>query len=219
MGRPSKCTEEFQRDAVDLVRSSGRPINQVARELGMSHEALRNWVRKRERQTGTPAEASGAGVASPRTRPGPATPRRSAPQRRRRTPHYSTAVAPARGRSGSARSSASAGPMVSTGVGPGPRWTGRSRSTTLDPELALSGGLAMNRWPQLTLTYRGAPDYSSMTIFVIGTVSCGVTVSIAPRTLKYDLLQCRSGPLQRGGLIRCRGQVGELSFGRRSCGA
>ncbi|WP_406063194.1 transposase [Micromonospora sp. NBC_00860] len=35
-------TEEFQRDAVDLVRSSGRPINQVARELGMSHESLRH---------------------------------------------------------------------------------------------------------------------------------------------------------------------------------
>ncbi len=63
LGRPSKYTEEFQRDAVDLVRSSGRPINQVARELGMSHETLRNWVRKRERQTGTPAAASGAGVA------------------------------------------------------------------------------------------------------------------------------------------------------------
>ncbi len=61
LGRPSKYTEEFQRDAVDLVRSSGRPINQVARELGMSHETLRNWVRKRERQT--PAAASGAGVA------------------------------------------------------------------------------------------------------------------------------------------------------------
>ncbi|MGI5215865.1 IS3 family transposase [Plantactinospora sp. CA-290183] len=53
MGRPSKYTEEFQRDAVDLVRSSGRPINQVARELGMSHETLRNWVRKQERQAGT----------------------------------------------------------------------------------------------------------------------------------------------------------------------
>lgn len=63
LGRPSKYTEEFQRDAVDLVRSSGRPINQVARELGMSHETLRNWVRKRERQTGTPAAASDAGVA------------------------------------------------------------------------------------------------------------------------------------------------------------
>ncbi|MFF0819749.1 transposase [Micromonospora haikouensis] len=32
-----------------MVRSSGSPINQVARELGMSHETLRNWVRKQER--------------------------------------------------------------------------------------------------------------------------------------------------------------------------
>ncbi|WP_245648031.1 transposase [Micromonospora rosaria] len=63
LGRPSKYTEEFQRDAVDLVRSSGRPINQVARELGMSHETLRNWVRKRERQTGTGPAASGGGVS------------------------------------------------------------------------------------------------------------------------------------------------------------
>lgn len=63
LGRPSKCTEEFQRDAVDLVHSSGRPINQVARELGMSHETLRNWVRKRERQTGTGTAVSGDGVS------------------------------------------------------------------------------------------------------------------------------------------------------------
>jgi transposase len=53
LGRPSKNTEEFRRDAVDLVRSSGRPINQVARELGMSHETLRNWVRKQDQQTGS----------------------------------------------------------------------------------------------------------------------------------------------------------------------
>lgn len=63
LGRPSKYTEEFQRDAVDLVRSSGRPVNQVARELGMSHETLRNWVRKQERQLGTGAAASGGGVS------------------------------------------------------------------------------------------------------------------------------------------------------------
>ncbi|MEU5552855.1 IS3 family transposase [Micromonospora sp. NPDC047793] len=63
MGRPSKYTEEFQRDAVDLVGSSGRPINQVARELGLSHETLRNWVRKRERQAGTGPAASGDGVS------------------------------------------------------------------------------------------------------------------------------------------------------------
>ncbi|MFI7517318.1 IS3 family transposase [Micromonospora echinofusca] len=59
MGRPSKYTEEFRRDAVDLVRSSQRPINQVARELGMSHETLRNWVRAAERRTGASATVSG----------------------------------------------------------------------------------------------------------------------------------------------------------------
>ncbi len=63
MGRPSKYTEEFQRDAVDLVRSSGRPINQVARELGMSHETLRNWVRKQERPSGTGAPSARDGVS------------------------------------------------------------------------------------------------------------------------------------------------------------
>ncbi|MET7752687.1 transposase [Micromonospora sp. NPDC005367] len=50
LGHPSKYTEESRRDAVDLVRSSQRPINQVARELGMSHETLRNWVRAAERR-------------------------------------------------------------------------------------------------------------------------------------------------------------------------
>jgi transposase len=50
LGRPSKYTEEFKRDAVDLVRSSGRPINHVARELGLCHETLRNWVRAAEPQ-------------------------------------------------------------------------------------------------------------------------------------------------------------------------
>ncbi len=65
LGRPSKYTQEFRRDAVELVRSSGRPINEVARELGMSHETLRNWVRKLEQQTlGTGSAApAGAGLS------------------------------------------------------------------------------------------------------------------------------------------------------------
>ncbi|GAB1641395.1 transposase [Krasilnikovia sp. MM14-A1259] len=59
LGRPSKYTQEFRADAVELVRSSGRPINEVARELGLSHETLRNWVRKDE-------QAAGAGSAGAR---------------------------------------------------------------------------------------------------------------------------------------------------------
>ncbi|MEU5845302.1 transposase [Saccharopolyspora shandongensis] len=44
LGRPSEYSDEFRRDAVELVRSTGRPISQVARELGMNHETLRNWA-------------------------------------------------------------------------------------------------------------------------------------------------------------------------------
>jgi transposase len=58
VGRPSKYSEEFRRDAVALVRSTGRPINQVARELGLSHETLRSWVRRDriDRGAGQPGE-------------------------------------------------------------------------------------------------------------------------------------------------------------------
>ncbi|GAB1641383.1 transposase [Krasilnikovia sp. MM14-A1259] len=62
LGRPSKYTQEFRADAVELVRSSGRPINEVARELGLSHETLRNWVRKHEQQTSGPGAGSAAGA-------------------------------------------------------------------------------------------------------------------------------------------------------------
>jgi transposase len=37
---------EFRREAVELVRSSGRSIPVVATDLGCSPQALRNWVRQ-----------------------------------------------------------------------------------------------------------------------------------------------------------------------------
>jgi transposase len=39
-------TKEFKRDAVELVRTTGRPIAAVARELGISDSTLGNWVRQ-----------------------------------------------------------------------------------------------------------------------------------------------------------------------------
>ena len=39
---------EFRADAVALARSSGRPIAQVAKELGVNHETLRTGVRAAE---------------------------------------------------------------------------------------------------------------------------------------------------------------------------
>ena len=37
---------EFKRDAVELVRTSGRPIAEIARELGIYDSTLGNWVRQ-----------------------------------------------------------------------------------------------------------------------------------------------------------------------------
>jgi transposase len=51
----SKYPEQFRKDAVDLVRSSDRPVRQIARELGVNHETLRVWVAAAE-------EASGRGT-------------------------------------------------------------------------------------------------------------------------------------------------------------
>ena len=48
---PKAFSEDFRREAVRLVRESGRPPVEVAAELGISAEALRAW----EKQFG-PAE-------------------------------------------------------------------------------------------------------------------------------------------------------------------
>ena len=61
MGRPSKFTPEFQRDAVDLVLSSGSSVNEVARELGVGNKTLRNLVNKRRSRP----DADAAVPASP----------------------------------------------------------------------------------------------------------------------------------------------------------
>ncbi len=43
-----KFSDEFKRDAVEIVRSSGKPIAEVARELGIYDSSLGNWVRQDE---------------------------------------------------------------------------------------------------------------------------------------------------------------------------
>jgi transposase len=44
-----RYTDEFKRDAVALYRSSGRPIKEVARELGISDTSLGTWVRESQK--------------------------------------------------------------------------------------------------------------------------------------------------------------------------
>jgi|SRR5512132_2184352 transposase len=39
-------TKEFKRDAVELVRTTGRPIAQIAHDLGVYDSTLGNWVRQ-----------------------------------------------------------------------------------------------------------------------------------------------------------------------------
>ncbi|MDQ6697263.1 MAG: transposase [Actinomycetota bacterium] len=41
-------SKEFKRDAVELVRSSGKTIAQIARDLDLTESALRNWVSQAE---------------------------------------------------------------------------------------------------------------------------------------------------------------------------
>jgi transposase len=43
--KPQRYSPEFKRDVVALVVSSGRPIKEVAREMGISDTTLGNWVR------------------------------------------------------------------------------------------------------------------------------------------------------------------------------
>ena len=51
--KPKRTTrhydEEFKRNAVALVESSGRPLSEIAAELGISHWNLRDWIKGRYR--------------------------------------------------------------------------------------------------------------------------------------------------------------------------
>ena len=46
--------EEFRRNAVALVESSGRPLNKFAAELGASHWNLRDWSKGGARKKAAP---------------------------------------------------------------------------------------------------------------------------------------------------------------------
>jgi transposase len=47
--------EEFRGNAVALVESSGRPLKEIAAELGVTHWNLRDWTKKHGRNRPVPA--------------------------------------------------------------------------------------------------------------------------------------------------------------------
>jgi transposase-like protein len=60
--RPSRYSEDFRRDAVELVHSTGRTLRDVGRELGVNHETLRGWVSAAKRAD---EQQAGAGKGDP----------------------------------------------------------------------------------------------------------------------------------------------------------
>jgi len=57
-------TDEFKAETVTLLESSGRPLTQIAAELGIEPSVLRNWRRKL-RPGVAPAMAAGGTIATP----------------------------------------------------------------------------------------------------------------------------------------------------------
>ncbi|MER6504846.1 IS3 family transposase [Streptomyces sp. NPDC001455] len=52
MAAPRKCPDELRERAIREVRTTGRPIAHVAKDLGIHKEALRGWVRQAEADRG-----------------------------------------------------------------------------------------------------------------------------------------------------------------------
>jgi transposase len=61
-------TDEFKTEAVALLGSSGRPLVQIASELGISPSMLRNWRNRcegRDAGAALPAESASAALSVP----------------------------------------------------------------------------------------------------------------------------------------------------------
>src|SRR5665811_1284470 len=41
---PKPYPDQFKREAVDLVKITDRPIRQIAEEIGVADQTLRNWI-------------------------------------------------------------------------------------------------------------------------------------------------------------------------------
>lgn len=49
---PVPFPPEFRQRAIELVRTSDKPLGEVARELGISRSCLQNWIRQEKADAG-----------------------------------------------------------------------------------------------------------------------------------------------------------------------
>lgn len=48
--KQKRYDEEFKTDAIRLLKQSGSSIPSVAKDLGINHQTLRNWLKKDEKR-------------------------------------------------------------------------------------------------------------------------------------------------------------------------
>jgi len=48
-----KYTKEFKAETVELVKSGGKTIREIAKDLDLTESSLRNWVRQHDVDAGT----------------------------------------------------------------------------------------------------------------------------------------------------------------------
>ena len=65
-------TDEFKREAVALLASSGRPLTQIATELGIAPSMLRNWRGRSGGRNAGPALRPNTPASAPHFVPDPA---------------------------------------------------------------------------------------------------------------------------------------------------
>lgn len=56
----TRFTDEYRQETADYAIASGRPITEIARELGLNSKTLNNWVVVRRRELADPEEAAAA---------------------------------------------------------------------------------------------------------------------------------------------------------------
>jgi transposase len=67
-------TTEQKAEAVNIVQQSGKPVSQVARELGLTESALRQWVKQSQRNAQPSMEGTLTAQPPQEARPGAKSP-------------------------------------------------------------------------------------------------------------------------------------------------